>query len=300
MAKLSASDAVGAGFGLIRRRPLSVLVWGLFAVVVIYGPLIPAAGVIVPAYLEMIQPSLHPETPPDMSRLMGEEMRMFGALAWMWPLGLIAAAINLGAVYRAVLEPQKRSFAYLRVGMQEVWLLALMLTEFLLVSLYMIAAGLVVALGCVVAARFGGGAVATLVGLTLGLASVILAAWLWLRLSLAAPMTFAAGKFRLFESWALTRGHAGQLMLLVLLLIAVMTGLSLVLQAIEGIPFLLFDPFGANPEAVRAWFAHPPAATVWAPWVALGALVSAVDVGVFRAVLSAPWAAAYKALIAEA
>lgn len=300
MAKFSASDAVGAGFALIRRRPLSVFAWGLFAVLVVYGPLIPTAGSIVASYVDLMQVSMHPGATPDVSRVMAVEMRFFQAMAWMWPLGLIAAAINLAAVFRAVLEPNNRGFASLRIGMQEVWLLVLMFVQALLAMLFMAAAGLVIALACVVAARFGGAAMAIIVGVATGFVSVILFFWIWLRLSLAAPMTFSARKLQVFGSWRLTRGSAGQLLLTALLLAAIMFGIGLVAQVIEGVGFAFFDPYSANPEAVRAWFARPPAPAVWAPWLAVGAVVMAVYIGVVRAVLSAPWAAAYRALAGEA
>ena len=299
MARFSASDAVGAGFTLIARRPVSVFIWGLFAILAVWGPMIPAAGAVVPSYLEMMQLSMHPQAKPDVTHLISTEMQLFRSLAWMWPLALIAATINLAAVFRAVLEPRNRGFAYLRIGMQEVWLLVLMFVQALLVMVYLAAAALVVTLASVAAAKFGDSTMALIVGLTAGFASVILFLWIWLRLSLAAPMTFAARKLQVFESWRLTRGSAGQLLVVALLLAAIMFALGMVVQAIEGVGFALFNPYSANPEAVRAWLAHPPAASVWAPWLAGAAVVMAIYIGVVRAIISAPWAAAYGSLTAE-
>jgi len=275
-------------------------VWGLFAVLAVYGPLIPTAGSILASYVELMQVSMHPGATPDVSRVMNVEMRFFQTMMWVWPLGLIAAAINLAAVFRAVLEPNKRSFASLRIGSQEVWLFVLMLVQALLAIVFMVAAGLVVAIASVVAAKFGGAAIAIVVGIATGFISLVLLCWIWLRLSLAAPMTFAARKLQVFESWRLTRGNAGQLLVMALLLSAIIFGIGLVAQVIEGVGFAFFDPYSANPEAVRAWFAHPPAPAVWAPWLASGAVVMAIYIGVVRAILSAPWAAAYRALTGEA
>ena len=247
-------------------------------------------------YLEMLQLSLHPQARPDLARLMNIEARLFGGLIWMWPLGLIAGAVNIAAVYRAVLQPQNRRFASLRIGMQEVWLVVLMLVEALLAMVFAVAAALVVARACVAAARFADPAVAIVVGVIGALGSVILLGWIWLRLSLAGPMTFAERRLRLFESWGQTRGHAGQLLLLALLQVGVLIGVGLVMQALEGTAFALFDPYGADPRAVKAWLAHPPAAAVWAPWVVGGGLVMAIYIGAVRALVSAPWAAAYRDL----
>ena len=299
MASFSAGDAMGAGFALIRRRPISVFVWGLFAVAAVYLPMIPALGAVVPTYLELIQVSLHPGATPDVAHVMAIESRLFGAMMWMWPLALVAATINIAAVFRAVLEPNNRGFAYLRIGMQEVWLAVLMFVEFLLVMVFTAAAGLIVALLCVATARYMGPAMAVVAGVAGGFASVILLLWIGLRLSLAAPMTFAERRLRLFESWRLTRGHAGQLLLLAVLLLVLLMGVGLVLQVIEGVGFLFFDPFTARPDAVRAWLAHPPAVTVWGPWAAGCGVVLAVYIGVVRAVMSAPWAAAYRSLTGE-
>ena len=299
MAKFSASDAVGAGFVLIGRRPVSVFVWGLFAVLAVWAPMIPAMGSIAPSYLEMMQLSLHPQAKPDVTHLINMEMRLFQTMMWMWPLGMIAATINLAAVFRAVLEPKNRGFAYLRIGMQEVWLFVLMLVQALLAMLYMVAAGLTVALASVAAARFGGEVLSIMVGVATGFASVILFVWIGLRLSLAGPMTFAARKLQLFESWRLTRGSAWQLLVMALLLAAILFGVGMVVQVIEGVAFTVFDPYSANPEAVRTWLAHPPAPAVWAPWLAGAAVVMAVYIGAIRAIISAPWAAAYRALTSE-
>jgi hypothetical protein len=300
MAGFSASQAVGAGFTLIGRRPVSVFIWGLFAVILTWAPLTPMIGTIVPSYVEMLQMSGRQTGAPDVANLMALEGRLFGAMAWMWPLGLVAATINMAAVFRAVLEPGKRSFASLRLGMQEVWLFVLLVVEFLLVIVFVAAAALVVTLLSVAAARYSSHAMAVIVGLATGFASFVLLFWIWLRLSLAAPMTFADRGLRVFESWSLTRGHAVQLLLLALLQLAILGALGMMVQVVEGAPLALLHPFTANPDALRAWFAHPPAITVWAPWVILGAVVMAAYIGALRSILSAPWAAAYRELKGDA
>ena len=43
MAKISVESAAGAGFKLIGQRPLSVFVWGLFVVLVLW---LPVAGML--------------------------------------------------------------------------------------------------------------------------------------------------------------------------------------------------------------------------------------------------------------
>jgi hypothetical protein len=69
-----------------------------------------------------------------------------------------------------------------------------------------VAIGIVIGLvGAVGAAAGGpGGALLAVVG---ALVALGVSVWVFVRLSLAAPMTFAERKLRVFESWSLTRGH---------------------------------------------------------------------------------------------
>ena len=296
MARFSANEAVGAGFSLIGRKPAAVFLWGLVSVGVVYGPMIPAIGAIIPTYVELTKLSGPAGEAPNVARIMAIEGHLFATLFWIWPLGLIVTAITMAAAFRAVLEPSNRAFAYLRIGMQEVWLSVLLVVEILLALVFVVAAGLVVALVCALAMRVSGQATAVIAGLTSGLAALVLLFWTGLRLTLAAPRTFAERGLRVFESWRLTRGATGQLFLLALLQAAILFGVGMVAQAVQSLPFLFFNPLAVSPDSMRAWFTQPSALETWAPWFACVALIYSTYMGVVRAVMSAPLASAYRAL----
>src|SRR5947207_9797593 len=58
--------------------------------------------------------------------------------------------------------------------------------------------------------------------------------WLWLRLSMGPVMSFHQRQFRLFESWALTKGHVWRMFLVMLLVVLILFVIEVVM-AIIGI-----------------------------------------------------------------
>lgn len=307
MATFSISDALGAGFDLVRRRPASVLVWGLayFALAVL--PSMGLMALVGEDVFEFFRRAMSsPEAAPDLQTM----MRLNGAMAMYQPLAFLTAiaarAMLTAAVLRAVLEPQNRGFFYLRLGKDELWQALVYLC---LCVLFIIAV--------LVALLAGGalGAVAWLVGalapspwsegiqavgvLLAVLAVVVVLAWIALRLSLAAPMTFADRTFRLFESWTLTRGQAWRLFGLAIVLGLVILALELVILALFWMLVLgLGFSGGFDPGRIEAFFQQPVETWVAAlvPAVAVVALLGSLLTGALYAILTAPWAVAYRQL----
>jgi hypothetical protein len=176
------------------------------------------------------------------------------------------------AAIRAELEPQASSFAYMRVGGQEAWILA---SSFVF-GLVLFGANLLMSipLGIItVAATIGqiassGGAHASALGVGAGILIVrffgqaIIAAvliWLWLRLSLGVVMSYQERQFRLFESWTLTRGHAWRMFLTLLLVTLMLMALGLVMSIVCMVTIAI--SVGAVASNPQAFFAQPP--SVW-------------------------------------
>ena len=309
MSDFSIGDAVGSGFGLISRRPLSVLAWAVVYLVLVEVPHMAHLAQIQPdvtALINELKDRFASGGPPDLSVFRDFYGRMIHPSGWsgLAMLGrLLGSAILSAAIYRAVLEPETKSFASLRICAQELWLLLLNIVAFIVLFI----AGLVISI--VASLLIGLAAAATLAmsqpahGLLVGLLAIVIvlgaiAAFLGIcvRLSLAGPLTFKERQFRLFESWSVTKGHGWKLFGLAFLLILVFIGLGIVLGVLElAVGAAARGAVGFNPMKVRemlvsgSWW--PPS-----PWVAVAMVVKAIVATVFMTIFVAPWATAFREL----
>jgi len=307
VADVSVSAAAGAGFKLIGSKPVSVFIWGLLMVLLAIGPFVLLFGPLIPQYMDFMRDRFtHPATPPQLATIMPFYTRMNAASSVMRLGGLLTAAVINAAVFRAVIEPRNRGFAYLQFGMREIWLIVLSIAEVLLWIGMIILAGLAVAAITGVTGHFAGQSWAVLACVVSCLVAAFTLIVVGLRLSMAGPMTFADGEFRLFQSWRLTRGHAWQIFLVALLLFVILLGVGLVVMTVEWLTVLpLFMSYVADPHAadgLRAMLSQSPEVwlkTAW-PWVVAGLIGLAICAGVGRAIVAAPWAAVYRMLKGEA
>ncbi len=310
MATFSIGDALGSGFRLIGRRPLSVLVWGFAYLILGFGPLAATFALGWGDFQPLFQ---HPETfVPEAGRptfLSPQFIALQSRWMMLQPLmflgSLVARAVLTGAIFRAVLEPRNRGFAYLRLGMRELWLGLLMLAmTFLMVILVIITAIPVVAVAAGVGYALSQNNQQAWVALDIAVACALwLGTFLWIciRFSMAAPMTFADREFRLFESWTFTKGHAWKLFGLGLLVGVVLIAVMMVVEAIAlASVFGSGVAWGQHHDQLIAYFQRPPA--VWAqaaaPWIGVGAVILAFFVASISAIAMAPWAEAYRQLTA--
>jgi hypothetical protein len=260
MAGFSASAVIASGFRLIGRHPGVVLTWGAAYLVVALVPLLTLFWGDLPTLLglyskimrSLMAGAVPTANDPDLVRQQGLmiafEMSQLG-------LNLLAGTLVSCAVYRAVLEPERKAFAYLRVGMQELCVMASMVALAVLLILVLIASSAAVGLiGQAV------GAATWLGGLLLFLASCgafALVIWVALRLSMAGPMSFAERRFRLTEAWPLTHGQGWRLF-------AVALGLASLILLIQMVLATLGQVIGlgaplAKIEDLQAFVAHPTA-----------------------------------------
>ncbi len=299
MTTFSFGGAVGAGFGVIARNPLAFLAWCAVYLVVALGPLALMAATIWPqfgALAALAEAEVDPDSPAATQQMMSL-MGQINALSLLqWATSLASSALIVGAVFRAVLEPQNRRWFFLRLGRQEFWLA-------LCLVVVAVVAGLLAALSMfpimitslvLVAA----GPTQTLTpGVGLGLGAMVLIAlgamlWLFVRFSLGLPMSFAGSYFRLFESWTLTRGHAAKMVLVgvVVSLLATLVQMAVFVGFIFAAVAVLRPT--AEFDVTTLTFVQV------APILALAAVLMAL-VSVFGTVLySAPLAQIYRQLAA--
>lgn len=299
MAGISVSAAAGAGFELIGRKPLAVLGWGLLIFVAGVLPVVGVFALVGPTMIALFrQMATHPNVPPDPAQFSN-----MGGLMLLNPLiqllSILFRAVLCGAVFRAVLTPKDSAYAYLRIGMKEVWLAVLFLAEGILSVMLIMAVAIPVAIVVGLSIAFLNHAVAAIFTVLTVLAAIGLVIWILLRFALAAPMTFEEGEFRLFESWAVTRGHALQLLGLGLLIFLLLLLVELVLMAAFGISMLaVFGSFHFQKAQVMAFVQQPPSAWMGGAavvFLVIGLVWSVLIAGV-HAVLFAPFAAFYRML----
>ncbi|MBS0297688.1 MAG: hypothetical protein JSR45_15365 [Proteobacteria bacterium] len=302
--------AAFSGFGLIARRPLSVLVWGLVYTLIVMIPMGLFFGLagpdIVEFYRTFFQNAAHGSSaPPDMGPMMAMQARLGMINPLLWIASLTARGVLMAAVFRAILRPEQSSFFSLRLGMDELWQ-AIMYLVMSFVAVGVIIGVLIVSFivggGLFLAASAAPepwtGWVRTLAIIICVVGGVGAMLWVLLRLSMAAPMTFAHKQFMLGESWSLTRGRTLQLFLMCLLLIVVLMVVEAVIGTIVVVAVMSAAGAGGlfQPGHLRAMLDQP--ASVWMsgllPWfIGLGA-VGALLTGPLAAIFIAPWATAYK------
>ncbi len=312
MARFSVTSAATSGFGVIGREPLAVLAWGVLILVVL---ILPSAGLgwaLIPDVVSFFKSAAASSSSPDMDSAMmtrmmqmQSKMMLFNLVYWLG--GTLVKAVIAAAVFRVVLEPSEKGFAFLRLGAQELWLSLVFLVMGVLAYIVSVAGVLLVAIFAALAYVIGamsspevGVASCVLVAVVAGLAAGGALIWAMLRLSMAGPMTFSERKFLLFESWTLTRGQAWPLLGMTLLLGLILIALEIVVYGVFGVGFLAFAskliPMmeGLADKPPEAWVA-----VLW-PFIAGVAVVGSFLAAPAMALVFAPWAAAYRELRPQA
>jgi hypothetical protein len=302
MAVIGIARVATAGFGVIARRPLAVLVWA--GLLLVLGVL-PAAG-LMSAFLGALAEIARMDASgvePSADALVPAMSAAFAMQPVLLLTSLAVRAILTAAVFRAVLEPGDSRWFYLRFGARELWL-ALMIVVFGILSfLVTITMGAVLVPLLMVLAMGAEGNLFAVVPIMLAavLIAVAVLGWLFVRFSMALPMTFAEQRFRLFESWTMTRGQTWRLIGVGLSLVGIVLALELALLALLVLASLAFlGEGGVDEAAASAFFAQD--ASIWmaelAPWAVGMALVGALLGAVVTTILAAPWAEAYRQLSA--
>lgn len=190
MAKsFSWSGATLAGLGVLRREPGILVIWSLV------GLVLGLADQVIAVNAEIVR----------VARPGSFFVPLIGTLRLA--VGAVAMAIFSAAVYRAVLRPEGEARARMRFGTNEIRLTWLWLLQGLLLLIVTILVSLPVFLITERASQSNTLAttIAAAVGLTAGL---VLWGFLLVRLSLAAPMVVALGRWSVRDAWRSTRGQA--------------------------------------------------------------------------------------------
>lgn len=189
----SVTDAAFEGFRLTREHPRTVLLWAGVLLLLHLATSVLLVGLAGPALNDFAA----------MDRADPDPEAMLAALEAIAPAAMLSGVISLAvygvifaAVTRAVLEPTRPAFGYLRLGRAEALQFLVLLTLWLL----SLAVFFVLALVAGPFAAAVGPAV-----IQVGAAAAVCA--LWGRFLLAGPATFASGRFSLAGAWTAGKGR---------------------------------------------------------------------------------------------
>lgn len=302
MARFSIGTAIGEAFGLIRRRPLAVVVWGLLMV----APLVAGFALILPMMGGALTSIAADAADPDQiqNAMMGEIMQVQGVTSLLHLVQLLVTVVVYTAVMRAVVRPRETSFFSLRLGMDELRVAVVGLA--IIVGFYLVALILVLLGVGIGFAVWGLGEPFNwliIVALCIGL---MLAIWLGAaRVSLIAPASVLYRSFAFAEGWKLGRGRAGALLGMMLLIVLIVLVLEMLVLGI-GAAVVALSAGGMDWARLHTDLAGDPVAGVQAlfvanwPWVTAGGLIVSALYGVLLTLGIAPFASACRQLAAEA
>ena len=189
----------GEGFALLKRRPSAVLCWGA-----IYALGNAAIGY---AQLQLVgapDPLVSSQPFAD-----GRWLHGLGIELGFQLISLLLSVVLSAAVFRAVLWPEDRGVASLRLGMDEVRLIGLTLVLYMLGVVFGLVVGLGIGLLTTLTVFLTGGstALSAILAPLIVLGLLCLIAFVLVRLSVVFPLVLVRRRISLDTGWELTRGH---------------------------------------------------------------------------------------------
>lgn len=289
---LSVGAIITGGLGVLRRRPLAVLVWGL-----IYAAVVVAMMFVMQPFFAMQASAIQPEGNP--TSMMANVGAMLGQILLMELVILFVFTVLMTAAQRTVLRPAESSFASIRLGMDEVRMFALTLLVFIGSYIGFVVLAMVLGMVAALLAAAAGVGVAGVAMLLAMLVAFGIFIWFEVRLCLAFPLTLLRRKIIIGESWRLTRGRFWTLFGAFLVLFLVLLVLWMIVAAVtQGAYWSELMRSGMNPQAVQAASARQAAAQLaFSPIMIAGLVFSGLVGGVTVAVFGGAVASAVRLLV---
>ena len=286
----SATEAAFEGFRVVRRHPLAIVFWTL-AYLVFFAAFFGLFGSSLATLMATTEGMEGGQASPQDLEVLGQTY--FGFMGMVMPLAVVLGAVLNAAVARSVLRPAEKAFGYMRLGGDELRVLAVSVV----IGLIFFAASVILfgvtGLVAGLAAQANPG-VGILVGVLLGLGAVAVIVWLAVRFSLAVPATVAEKRIAPFAAFALTKGQS--LPLLGMAVIAfIMSILVSILGTIIALPITLAT---GGLEQLAAMDGQSTAQILQAagPGLIAWGVVNAIFSALQLAVIYAPFSAAYRDL----
>lgn len=287
----SATEAAFEGFRVVRRHPIAIVFWVL-AYLVQFGLIFALFGGMLASVTAAAVEGFS-SGGNFLANMEGVGEASAGLVWLMAPLMVVMGSVLSAAVARAVLRPSESAFGYLRLGGDELRVLAVSVMLFVvLMAAFILAFGL--AGIAVELARGINPALAVLVAVLLIPAAFVFVIWFSTRLSLAVPITVAERRIAPLASFSVTKGNT-----LPLLGMAILAWIMSILVSLLVTVVTLPATMATGGENGLAVFAGQSALQIiqQAPAVALvWIVVNALQGGLQLAIIYAPFSAAYRDL----
>jgi len=294
MTGFSATDAALEGFRITRERPKALLAWTLFCFAVNVVSVLITVNLPKEARdaLESLQSD--PSQTPDVNAL----MQALTVLSPILVFGLAVQCVMAAAVYRIILKPSDEKFSYLRLGKDELRLMALTLIYLVLGVMMLAAAQIAIGIVAFIASLFGQTAMAFVFSVaelfTLGLFFYV-----GVRMSLAPVITFDRDRLSILDSWAVTHGQFWRLLGAYVLAVCCVVVVSLLVVMLFGLVagIVMLSLGGSFADLARIF--QPDETTLKTylnPFMIAYMIVGSVFTAIYYAVIAAPGALAYREL----
>lgn len=221
-------DAALEGLQTMRRRPLIVLAWAGFSLV-----MLPILGLLVKIGLgdEGRQVLAGRGSSADPREILDLVMHLGGVMVLLIALALLLGAVLQAAIIRSVIEPRNDRFAYLRLGKEEIQLLIVSLITWATALLCTVIPSGVVVLG----SSLLSGAAAAWFAFLGALAVIGFSLWVAVRLSLLGPHAFSHHHIDIRAAWIQTHGQFPRLLGMFVLTIVIWLLISLLGAAVASV-----------------------------------------------------------------
>lgn len=292
----SVSSILNGAFGLVRERPLAVLVWcGCYLAVTIGWALY-----WMPFQSALLTAGANP------GRTIEDLPALFIGIGLFGLGAIIVQMVLITAAYRAVLRPRESGFAFLRFGMDEVRQIVLAIVMIVGFYILIFVGFFAIAFGGAFLAGIGtaGKVLGILLGIVLGIAFLCLCIWLAVRLCVAFPLMVLRRRFAIGEAWRLSRGNFWTLFgafIVVAVLYIVCAGVIGTLTAASYMSALMsggiLDPGGKTSAVQQAAMIRQ--FTAITPMTVIGWVLSGLVGGVFIALNGGATATAVRDLTVD-
>lgn len=283
----SATEAAFEGFRIARRAPMTVVFWSL-VYVVSFAAIFAMLGSTLAGLMATSEAMNNTE--PSLAELEGLGRSFALLMGLAAPIMLVTGAVLNAAVARAVLSPADKALGYLRLGADELRVLATGLIVG--ITLFVLVLVLYMVIGAIGFAAYSTGQAWMWLLVVLGaLAAVALVIWVGVRLSLAIPIAMAEKRIAPFASFGQTKGHFWPLLGMALLA-GIMSILVSLLVSIVALPLTLAMGGMEKLAAFEGQATWTILALAW-PMLLTWTAINAVSTSLQLAVSYAPFTAAY-------
>lgn len=295
MSEFKPAEAALEGFRITRENPRTFATWAAASFAI--NVLVIIIDGLLPASIRHGLDTINAQTTPTLSQFRDALILASPVLIF----ALLVMSMMAAAVYRLIFRHDDARFGYLRLGFDELRLMAVIVIMAIIFVFLVVAASIVVGLVVGILALVIPNAM-TVLQFPAVLATLAIVAFVLVRFSLAPVATFAERRIVIFESWSLTRGHVWQLFGAYALAVAcIFVILALVLTIFIMIAAAILISQGG--QFADAWDVIRPKSTSLEAYLTVGIvaymLVNSVFSALSNAVLAAPGAVAYQALHGE-